>query len=105
METKAVNIVHAVHGHVDEALLICHLSPGEECKLNVRICGVAMKIQEDWSGLIKVNAGGRQVDVIAPLDFALIGIRYSDLKPVEASHLEVWGVVTPRAGVSSLHNT
>ena len=105
METNTVDIIHAVHGHVNEALLICDLSPREECELNVRICGVAMKIQEDWSGLIKVNAGGRQVDIIAPLDFALIGIRHSDLKPVEASDLEIWDVVAPRAGVSSLHNT
>lgn len=63
-----------------------------------------MKIQEYRRGLIKVNDGGRHVHVIAPLDLALMGIRYSDLKPVEASYLAIWGEAAARAWISSLHN-
>ena len=71
-------------------------------RCNVSICGVAVKIQEDRRGLIKVNDGGRHVHVIAPLDLALIGIGHSDLKPLNASGLVIGGEAAALAGARSM---
>ena len=100
MQSEAVNIIHAVHSDVDKALLIRHLSPGEECELDVSIGGVAVKIQEDRSGLTVIR--GRNIHIIAPPDLALMRIGHSDLKPVEASDLVIWGEAATRAGVTSM---
>ena len=101
MKSQAINIIHAVHGDVDKALFIRHYSPGEECELNVSISCVAMEIQEDRSGLTVTR--GRNIHIIAPPDLALVRIGHSDLKPVEASDLVIWGEALARAGVTTGH--